>query len=72
MVALDGGWQDLFEEGDREFGQGQVEVFFGGGFEDLAAAGGDFRDGRRCKRGWRFRIGFWCEEDDVQFGFERD
>ena len=49
------------KKADREFGEGEVEILFGGGFEDLA------------RSGWRFRLGcwrLWGEDDDVEFGCE--
>jgi len=41
FVAADGGRQ-ILEEGGGELGEGEVEIFGGGGSEDAAGLGGDF------------------------------
>lgn len=62
-VAVDGGG-DVLEKGDGELGQGEVEIFGGGGFEDSSGLGGDFGEG--C----RFALWTRREDYDVEFGFE--
>src|SRR5580704_16728147 len=63
FVAADRGGE-IWEKGGREFGEGQVEIFGGGGLEDSPGLGGDF--------GKRGGVAFWArdEDHDVEFGFE--
>ena len=51
FVAADGGGE-ICEEGGGEFGEGEMEILGGGGFEDAAGLGGDFGEGVRL-------VGIW-------------